>query len=171
MPAITIDPKGYLDSIPRGVFRPEDVLRELISNSIQACDLAQQLDHDMKPLIRVRPPSHGRIVVEDNGVGFHPDVLNQLGNFQVSKWQIAEDRLKLRTTDRNRGNVFGMGLTSTYQIASQVEVQTTYARDDTRTIRRWWTNWKDWFTWSGNRKLEGGQNLPLRNPLAVTDRV
>ena len=150
MQGFHINVEGYLANIPPAAFRPADVLRELVTNALQACALRGTLDADFAPRIELAVPDRLRLQVTDNGVGFHPQVLSQLGELHISKWPAAAEAIGAQGPfDRPYGR-FGMGLTSTINICRELLVITFPLRGDGRTYF-WWTDWRSgWQSWSSS---------------------
>jgi len=155
MSEFRIDVHGYLSTIPSTVFRPQDVVRELVTNAMQACDIAQKIEPAISPRIDVEMPDRSRFQITDNGVGFHPSILSKLGDLQVSKWDETSRILGVAASPPKVYGVFGMGLTSTMTTCREVLIVTAPIKNSGKT-HYWWTDWeKEWFQWQEGERPDG----------------
>ncbi|MBI2431976.1 MAG: ATP-binding protein [Candidatus Hydrogenedentes bacterium] len=147
MSQFKIDVEGYLTSIPAAAFRPQDVVRELVTNAIQSCAIAQRIEGDLQPRIDVEMPDRLRLQITDNGVGFHPMILQRLGDLHISKWTETTRLLGISDVERRGYGRFGMGLTSTINVCDELLILSRPVTDKDTTYC-WWTNWRSgWFLW------------------------
>jgi len=124
-----------MDIIINSLYSDKDIfLRELVSNSADACDkkrfLSVTADGDSvdttPPTIKIKAdPENQKIIIEDTGVGMTRDeLINNLGRIAQSGTKNFMEALGEGSADVNLIGQFGVGFYSAYLVADKVEVVT-----------------------------------------------
>jgi molecular chaperone HtpG len=132
-----------MDLIINSLYSDRDIfLRELVSNSADACDkkrfLALTQDSESEtPEIKIRAnEDDNTLIIEDSGVGMTKDeLINNLGKIAQSGTRAFAQALGDGTADVNLIGQFGVGFYSSYLVADKVSVVTKSMQEGSKTFR------------------------------------
>ena len=131
-----------MDLIINSLYSDRDIfLRELVSNSADACDKKRFLSltsgDEEVPEIKIRPnEDDNTLTIEDSGVGMTKDeLINNLGKIAQSGTRAFAQALGEGTADVNLIGQFGVGFYSAYLVADKVTVVTKSMQDGSKTYR------------------------------------
>ena len=145
-----------LDLVANSLYSEREIfLRELISNSADACEKLryQSLskknilgdDSDFKINVRVSKKKK-TIEIEDNGIGMsNEDLIDNLGTIARSGTSKFMEAMKnKKDSDVSAIGQFGVGFYSSYMVSDTVEVSSKSAEDDKTYL--WKSNGKENYT-------------------------
>ena len=131
----TTDVSRLLDIVANALYSNRDIfLRELISNSADACDRLRyeaisnpELTEKSKPFfIRLAPTNDGNILnLSDNGIGMdHDELVENLGTIARSGTAAILEQMKNQGQEKDINLIgqFGVGFYSSFMVANKVEV-------------------------------------------------
>jgi molecular chaperone HtpG len=118
-------------------------LRELISNSADACDkkrflsITSEGDSSAPPTIKIKADENANtLTIEDGGVGMTWDeLINNLGRIAQSATKAFMEALGDGKADVNLIGQFGVGFYSAYLVADKVEVVTKSMQEGSKQLR------------------------------------
>jgi len=145
-----------LDLVANSLYSEREIfLRELISNSADACEKLRYqslskkniLGDDKDLTIKVRLSKKKKIIeVEDNGIGMsNEDLIDNLGTIARSGTNKFMEAMKnKKDSDVSAIGQFGVGFYSSYMVSDTVEVSSTSAEGDKTYL--WKSNGKENYT-------------------------
>ena len=146
-----------LDIVANALYSNRDVfLRELISNSADACDRLRyealqnpKLTKDSAPFnIRIKPDNNDMtLTIIDNGIGMNrEELIENLGTIARSGTAAILDNLKKQGNEKDINLIgqFGVGFYASFMVSTKVEVISSKADEDT--IWHWESDGQTGFT-------------------------
>lgn len=142
-----VDTNQLMDIIIKSVYSSNEIfLRELISNSSDACDKFKTMYMEMKEKgLDVESPSSLEIeiipdlvrktlTIKDNGVGMKKsDLINFIGTIASSGTRKFKEALEKKENESDLKHLigqFGVGFYSSYLVAEQVDILTRHPEDE-----------------------------------------
>ena len=160
-----------LDLVANSLYSEREIfLRELISNSADACEKLRYLSikkegllgNNNKLSIHIRVSKKKKIIeIEDNGIGMNKnDLIDNLGTIARSGTTKFIDAMKSKNkTDISAIGQFGVGFYASYMVAENVEVLSKYAEENEAYI--WSSKGKNNYTIGKSKKKTRGTNITL----------
>lgn len=146
--AFDVDTSKIMDTIIKSVYSTSDIfIRELISNSSDACDKFRRLYMNFKDKnleidnisslnIQIIPDINNKtLTIKDNGIGMRKvDLINDIGSIASSGTRKFKEELEKSQGDKSQlGNLigqFGLGFYSSYLVAEKVDIVTRHPEDE-----------------------------------------
>ncbi|ADM11103.1 Hsp90-like protein [Encephalitozoon intestinalis ATCC 50506] len=142
-----VDVNQMMDTMIKSVYSSKELfLRELVSNSSDACDKLKSLYYelnskgcDLDPVtslsIEIIPNKTNRtLTIKDNGIGMtKPDLMNFIGTIASSGTKKFREEMKEKGNAADASNLigqFGLGFYSSYLVADRVDVITKHPEDE-----------------------------------------
>ena len=160
-----------LDLVANSLYSEREIfLRELISNSADACEKLRYLALSKKNIlgenktleIKINVSKKRKIIeIEDNGIGMsRQDLIDNLGTIARSGTNKFIESIKSKkTNDISAIGQFGVGFYSSYMVADTVAVHSKNAEDDSSHL--WISNGKDNYTIEELKKENRGTKISL----------
>jgi len=160
-----------LDLVANSLYSEREIfLRELISNSADACEKLRYLALSKKNIlgenkileIKINVSKKRKIIeIEDNGIGMsRQDLIDNLGTIARSGTNKFIESIKSKkTNDISAIGQFGVGFYSSYMVADTVAVHSKNVEDDTSHL--WISNGKDNYTIEELKKEDRGTKISL----------
>ena len=160
-----------LDLVANSLYSEREIfLRELISNSADACEKLRYLALSKKNLlgenkileIKINVSKKRKIIeIEDNGIGMsRQDLIDNLGTIARSGTNKFIESIKSKkTNDISAIGQFGVGFYSSYMVADTVAVHSKNVEDDSSHL--WISNGKDNYTIEELKKEDRGTKISL----------
>ena len=160
-----------LDLVANSLYSEREIfLRELISNSADACEKLRYLALSKKNIlgenkileIKINVSKKRKIIeIEDNGIGMsRQDLIDNLGTIARSGTNKFIESIKSKkTNDISAIGQFGVGFYSSYMVADTVAVHSKNVEDDSSHL--WISNGKDNYTIEELKKDERGTKISL----------
>ena len=160
-----------LDLVANSLYSEREIfLRELISNSADACEKLRYLSIKKEGLlginkefsIKIRVSKKKKIIeIEDNGVGMsRQDLIDNIGTIARSGTNKFIEAMKSKkNTDLSAIGQFGVGFYSTYMVADNVSVLSKSAENNESSL--WSSKGKDRFTIESKNKDDKGTLITL----------
>ena len=160
-----------LDLVANSLYSEREIfLRELISNSADACEKLRYqslskknlLDKDKELKIHIRTSKKRKIIeIEDNGIGMSKnELIENLGTIARSGTsKFIESMKNKKDSDISAIGQFGVGFYSSYMVAKKVEV---YSKDaEKREANLWISDGKEGYTIEEIKKNNRGTIITL----------
>lgn len=146
--AFDVDTSKIMDTIIKSVYSTSDIfIRELISNSSDACDKFRRLymtfrdknlevDNISSLNIQIIPDANSKtLTIKDNGIGMRKvDLINDIGSIASSGTRKFKEELEKSQGDKTQlGNLigqFGLGFYSSFLVAEKVDIVTRHPEDE-----------------------------------------
>ncbi|KAG5859553.1 heat shock protein 90 [Encephalitozoon hellem] len=155
-----VDVNQMMDTMIKSVYSSKELfLRELVSNSSDACDKLKALYFQLKekgceldPVtslgIEIIPNKASRtLTIKDNGIGMtKADLMNFIGTIASSGTKRFREEMKEKGNSADASNLigqFGLGFYSSYLVAERVDVITKHPEDSALV---WTSTGKDEYT-------------------------
>ena len=160
-----------LDLVANSLYSEREIfLRELISNSADACEKLRYLALSKKNIlgenkileIKINVSKKRKIIeIEDNGIGMsRQDLIDNLGTIARSGTNKFIESIKSKkTNDISAIGQFGVGFYSSYMVADTVAVHSKNVEDDSSHL--WISNGKDNYTIEELKKEDRGTKISL----------
>ena len=160
-----------LDLVANSLYSEREIfLRELISNSADACEKLRYLALSKKNIlgdnkileIKINVSKKRKIIeIEDNGIGMsRQDLIDNLGTIARSGTNKFIESIKSKkTNDISAIGQFGVGFYSSYMVADTVAVHSKNVEDDSSHL--WISNGKDNYTIEELKKENRGTKISL----------
>ena len=160
-----------LDLVANSLYSEREIfLRELISNSADACEKLRYLALSKKNIlgenkileIKINVSKKRKIIeIEDNGIGMsRQDLIDNLGTIARSgTYKFIESIKSKKTNDISAIGQFGVGFYSSYMVADTVAVHSKNAENDSSHL--WISNGKDNYTIEELKKEDRGTKISL----------
>ena len=160
-----------LDLVANSLYSEREIfLRELISNSADACEKLRYLSIKKEGLlgnnkefsIKIRVSKKKKIIeIEDNGVGMsRQDLIDNIGTIARSGTNKFIEAMKSKkNTDLSAIGQFGVGFYSSYMVADNVSVLSKSAENNESSL--WSSKGKDRFTIESKNKDDKGTLITL----------
>ena len=160
-----------LDLVANSLYSEREIfLRELISNSADACEKLRYLALSKKNIlgenkileIKINVSKKRKIIeIEDNGIGMsRQDLIDNLGTIARSGTNKFIESIKSKkTNDISAIGQFGVGFYSSYMVADTVAVHSKNLEDDSSHL--WISNGKDNYTIEELKKEDRGTKISL----------
>ena len=160
-----------LDLVANSLYSEREIfLRELISNSADACEKLRYLALSKKNIlgdnkileIKINVSKKRKIIeIEDNGIGMsRQDLIDNLGTIARSGTNKFIESIKSKkTNDISAIGQFGVGFYSSYMVADTVAVHSKNLEDDSSHL--WISNGKDNYTIEELKKENRGTKISL----------
>ena len=160
-----------LDLVANSLYSEREIfLRELISNSADACEKLRYLALSKKNIlgenkileIKINVSKKRKIIeIEDNGIGMsRQDLIDNLGTIARSGTNKFIESIKSKkTNDISAIGQFGVGFYSSYMVADTVAVHSKNLVDDSSLL--WISNGKDNYTIEELKKENRGTKISL----------
>ena len=160
-----------LDLVANSLYSEREIfLRELISNSADACEKLRYLALSKKNIlgenkileIKINVSKKRKIIeIEDNGIGMsRQDLIDNLGTIARSGTNKFIESIKSKkTNDISAIGQFGVGFYSSYMVADTVAVHSKNAENDSSHL--WISNGKDNYTIEELKKEDRGTKISL----------
>ena len=160
-----------LDLVANSLYSEREIfLRELISNSADACEKLRYLALSKKNIlgdnkileIKINVSKKRKIIeIEDNGIGMsRQDLIDNLGTIARSGTNKFIESIKSKkTNDISAIGQFGVGFYSSYMVADTVAVHSKNVEDDSSHL--WISNGKDNYTIEELKKEDRGSKISL----------
>ena len=160
-----------LDLVANSLYSEREIfLRELISNSADACEKLRYLALSKKNIlgeskileIKIKVSKKRKIIeIEDNGIGMsRQDLIDNLGTIARSGTNKFIESIKSKkTNDISAIGQFGVGFYSSYMVADTVAVHSKNAEDESSHL--WISNGKDNYTIEELKKEDRGTKISL----------
>ena len=160
-----------LDLVANSLYSEREIfLRELISNSADACEKLRYLSIKKEGLlgnnkefsIKIRVSKKKKIIeIEDNGVGMsRQDLIDNIGTIARSGTNKFIEAMKSKkNTDLSAIGQFGVGFYSSYMVADNVSVLSKSAENNESSL--WSSKGKDNFTIESKNKDDKGTLITL----------
>ena len=160
-----------LDLVANSLYSEREIfLRELISNSADACEKLRYLALSKKNIlgenkileIKINVSKKRKIIeIEDNGIGMsRQDLIDNLGTIARSGTNKFIESIKSKkTNDISAIGQFGVGFYSSYMVADTVAVHSNNVEDDSSHL--WISNGKDNYTIEELKKENRGTKISL----------
>ncbi len=161
-----------LDIVANSLYSEREIfLRELISNSADACEKIRYLAITKKGLlgkqkelsIKIRVSKKKKIIeIEDNGIGMsHQELIDNLGTIARSGTTKFIEAMKTKKKgDLSAIGQFGVGFYSSYMVAETVDVLSKSAENKESNL--WSSNGKDGYTIENQNKEDRGTIIILK---------
>jgi hypothetical protein len=106
-------------------------IRELVQNSIDACNLRKVLNADYAPQINLIRKDENTLVISDNGIGMgFAEAKRFLSNVGSSFYKSEDFKTILKNKSYDPISNFGIGLLSAFLIADSIEIETKKYGED-----------------------------------------
>ncbi len=160
-----------LDLVANSLYSEREIfLRELISNSADACEKLRYLALSKKNIlgdnkileIKINVSKKRKIIeIEDNGIGMsRQDLIDNLGTIARSGTNKFIESIKSKkTNDISAIGQFGVGFYSSYMVADTVAVHSKNVEDESSHL--WISNGKDNYTIEELKKEDRGTKISL----------
>ncbi len=160
-----------LDLVANSLYSEREIfLRELISNSADACEKLRYLALSKKNIlgeskileIKIKVSKKRKIIeIEDNGIGMsRQDLIDNLGTIARSGTNKFIESIKSKkTNDISAIGQFGVGFYSSYMVADTVAVHSKNVENDSSHL--WISNGKDNYTIEELKKEDRGTKISL----------
>ena len=160
-----------LDLVANSLYSEREIfLRELISNSADACEKLRYLALSKKNIlgdnkileIKINVSKKRKIIeIEDNGIGMsRQDLIDNLGTIARSGTNKFIESIKSKkTNDISAIGQFGVGFYSSYMVADTVAVHSKNVENDSSHL--WISNGKDNYTIEELKKEDRGTKISL----------
>ena len=160
-----------LDLVANSLYSEREIfLRELISNSADACEKLRYLALSKKNIlgenkileIKINVSKKRKIIeIEDNGIGMsRQDLIDNLGTIARSGTNKFIESIKSKkTNDISAIGQFGVGFYSSYMVADTVAVHSNNVENDSSHL--WISNGKDNYTIEELKKEDRGTKISL----------
>ena len=160
-----------LDLVANSLYSEREIfLRELISNSADACEKLRYLALSKKNIlgenkileIKINVSKKRKIIeIEDNGIGMsRQDLIDNLGTIARSGTNKFIESIKSKKTNEISAiGQFGVGFYSSYMVADTVAVHSKNVEDDSSHL--WISNGKDNYTIEELKKENRGTKISL----------
>ena len=160
-----------LDLVANSLYSEREIfLRELISNSADACEKLRYLALSKKNIlgenkvleIKINVSKKRKIIeIEDNGIGMsRQDLIDNLGTIARSGTNKFIESIKSKkNNDISAIGQFGVGFYSSYMVADTVAVHSKNVEDDSSHL--WISNGKDNYTIEELKKEDRGTKISL----------
>ena len=160
-----------LDLVANSLYSEREIfLRELISNSADACEKLRYLALSKKNIlgenkileIKINVSKKRKIIeIEDNGIGMsRQDLIDNLGTIARSGTNKFIESIKSKkTNDISAIGQFGVGFYSSYMVADTVAVHSKNVENDSSHL--WISNGKDNYTIEQLKKEDRGTKISL----------
>ena len=160
-----------LDLVANSLYSEREIfLRELISNSADACEKLRYLSVSKKDIlgkdkdlyIKIKFSKKKNIIkIEDNGIGMsRKDLIDNLGTIARSgTGKFIEAMKSKKNNDLSAIGQFGVGFYSSYMVAETVEVHSKNA--EIKNSFLWSSNGKDSYTIEALDKISRGTEITL----------
>ena len=160
-----------LDLVANSLYSEREIfLRELISNSSDACEKLRYLSISKKNIlgenkileIKINVSKKRKIIeIEDNGIGMsRQDLIDNLGTIARSGTNKFIESIKSKkTNDISAIGQFGVGFYSSYMVADTVAVHSKNVENDSSHL--WISNGKDNYTIEELKKGDRGTKISL----------
>ncbi|CAD25139.1 HEAT-SHOCK PROTEIN HSP90 HOMOLOG [Encephalitozoon cuniculi GB-M1] len=142
-----VDVNQMMDTMIKSVYSSKELfLRELVSNSSDACDKLKALYFQLRekgcvldPVtslgIEIIPNKDNRtLTIKDNGIGMtKPDLMNFIGTIASSGTKKFREEMKEKGNSADASNLigqFGLGFYSSYLVAERVDLITKHPSDE-----------------------------------------
>ena len=161
-----------LDIVANSLYSEREIfLRELISNSADACEKLRYLAITKKGLlgdqkelsIHIRLSKKKKIIeIEDNGIGMsHQELIDNLGTIARSGTNKFIEAMKTKKKDDLSAiGQFGVGFYSSYMVAETVDVLSKSSENKETNL--WSSNGKDEYTIENQNKEDRGTIISLK---------
>jgi len=160
-----------LDLVANSLYSEREIfLRELISNSADACEKLRYLALSKKNIlgdskileIKINVSKKRKVIeIEDNGIGMsRQDLIDNLGTIARSGTNKFIESIKSKkTNDISAIGQFGVGFYSSYMVADTVAVHSKNVENDSSHL--WISNGKDNYTIEELKKEDRGTKISL----------